>query len=205
MEEQGSQPSLQGLEQRTKKLERRLRFVTCGWVLTVGVVLVSAWTWQSKSETVDTLRARQIVLVDEKGTERVYIGSPVPDPMMGGKRQKRRSPATGLILNDADGNETGGFSVLSDGTLAFCGDYKGYERLCLYFLPNGKSGLLVEDENQKDRVSLGINDSGQSELLLDDGAGKTRARLRVDKSGKAGLELLDENGRPVYLAPEQKK
>ena len=42
-------------------------------------MLVSAWTWQSKSEAFYTLRSRQIVIVDEKGTERIFSGSPVPD------------------------------------------------------------------------------------------------------------------------------
>ena len=171
MEEQtmNSQSSLEELEARTRKLEWRLKVAICGWLMTVGIIFVSAATWQTKSETVENLRARQITIVDEKGTERMYIAAPAPDPLMGGKRQKRRVPSTGVILNDPDGNETGGFSVLDDGTKVMCIDHKGYERLCTYFLPNGKSGLLVEDENQKDRVVLGLNEAGQSELLLNDG------------------------------------
>lgn len=109
------QPSLQALEERTRKLEWRLKLVICGWFLTVGIMFVSAATWQTKLETVENLRARQITIVDEKGTERIYIGSPVPDPLMGGKRQKRRVASTGIILNDPDGNETAGLVFLTMG------------------------------------------------------------------------------------------
>lgn len=200
-----SQSSIQALEERTRKLEQRLKLVICGWLLTAAVIFVSAATWQTKSETVENLRARQITIVDEKGTERMYIGSPVPDPLMGGKRQKRRVASTGVILNDADGNETAGFGVLDDGTKTMCIDHKGYERLCTYFLPNGRSGLLVEDENQKDRVALGLNEAGQSELLLKDGTGKTRALLQVDKDGTTKLEMVDEKGQPTSIVPVQKK
>jgi hypothetical protein len=200
-----SQSSLQELEERTRKLERRLKLLICAWLLTVGVIFVSAATLQTKSETIENLHARQITIVDEKGTERMYIGSPVPDPMMGGKRQKRRSTDTGIVLNDAAGNETGGFGVLDDGTMSACIDYKGYERLCTFFLPSGRSGLLIEDENQKDRVALGLNEAGQSELLLNDGTGKPRARLQVDKDGKTKLEMIDEKGRPTSIIREQKK
>jgi hypothetical protein len=50
------------------------------------------------------LRVRQIVIVDEKGTERVWIGAPVPDPIIQGQLQKRQGPVSGVILLDAKGN-----------------------------------------------------------------------------------------------------
>jgi hypothetical protein len=197
--------SLHGLDKRVQKLERRLKLAISIWVLSIGLVLVCAATRQTKPETPANLRARQLTIIDEKGTERIYIGSPVPDPLMGGKRQKRRVPSTGVILNDPDGNETAGFGVLDDGTKTMCIDHKGYERICTYFLPGGRSGFLVEDENQKDRVALGLNEAGQSELLLNDGSGTSRARLRVDKDGTTRLELTDEKGRPTSILPDKKK
>ena len=65
--------------------------------------------------------------------------------------------------------------------------------------------MLVEDENQKDRVALGLNEAGQSELLLNDGAGKPRARLRVNRDGTTKLEMIDEKGQATSIIPEQKK
>ncbi len=63
MEELKAQASLRVLEKRTEKLEWQLKLAVYGWLLTVGVILVSAWSWQSKSETVDNLRARQITVL----------------------------------------------------------------------------------------------------------------------------------------------
>jgi len=205
MEDKTMNSRSSALEGRIEKLESRLNCVIAGWLLTIGVILVSAATRHPKSETIENLRVRQITIVDEKGTERMYIGSPVPDPLMGGKRQKRRAASTGVILNDADGNETAGFAVLDDGTKTMCIDHKGYERLCTYFLPSGRSGFLVEDENQKDRIALGLNEAGQGELLLKDGAGKTRVRLQVDKDGTTKLEMFDEKQHATSIVPEQNK
>ena len=112
---------------------------------------------------------------------------------------------TALLFNDASGNETGGLGIGEDGRRIFCFDYQGKERTCMYFLPNGRSGLLVQDEQQKERVSFGLNNAGQSELLLNDGAGKTRVRLQVDRSGKSALEMLDEKGLPLFSIPSRKK
>ena len=65
------------------------------------------------AEQSDVLRVHQIVILDEKGTERVWIGAPVPDPIVQGQRQKRAGPVSGIILLDAKGNERGEY-VTSD-------------------------------------------------------------------------------------------
>ena len=43
-------------------------------------------------------------MTDVKGVDRIVIG-PIPDPLVNGKRQTRRSAATGVQVNDAEGNE----------------------------------------------------------------------------------------------------
>ena len=73
-----TQSSLHGLDKRVQKLERRLKLAISVWVLSIGLVLVCAATSQTKPETAANLRARQLTIIDEKGTERIYIGSPVP-------------------------------------------------------------------------------------------------------------------------------
>src|SRR5437899_4760243 len=62
---------------------------------------------QSKSEkeqssnTAQVLKARGLIIVDERGRERIFIGSPVPDP----KEGARIKPATGITINDPAGFE----------------------------------------------------------------------------------------------------
>src|SRR3990170_5205431 len=94
----------ESLEARVSKLERRWKIAVAGWILTVALIMLPGW--QHGGETfAENLRVRQLSVVNEKGTSRIILGAPLPDPVMGGKSQERRSPATGLVLNDSDGNE----------------------------------------------------------------------------------------------------
>jgi hypothetical protein len=104
---------------------------------------------QGPQRTVDVLRARQFVVTDEKGTDRIVIG-PVPDPQILGKRVNRRSAGTGIQLNDANGNERGGLAIMDDGSVVVgIDDEAGRERAHLYFIPKKGSGLLLQGEGGK--------------------------------------------------------
>ena len=69
-----------GTHHRIQLLERRVK------VLTVLVILMPAAcfivTLRAQGGATDNLRGRQITVVDAKGTERVWIGAPVPDPIV---------------------------------------------------------------------------------------------------------------------------
>ncbi len=78
---------------------------------------VSAWMLrplvaQQAKAPMDVLRVRQLVIVDANGTDRIVIAAPVPDPKVRGKRSKRRSPGTGIMFNDANGDERLGSTQL---------------------------------------------------------------------------------------------
>jgi hypothetical protein len=75
---------------------------------------------------------------------------------MGGKTQKRRSAFNGLVISDSNGNERGGIGMMDDGTLTMCFDQNGRERACVYVLPNGRAGVLVNDTQGRDRISLAV-------------------------------------------------
>src|SRR5437868_3696323 len=55
------------------------------------------------------LRVRGLIVVDEHGIERVWIGAPLPDPSFLGKRGQRQAPISGILLMDADGTERSGY------------------------------------------------------------------------------------------------
>lgn len=161
MEEQHAQTVLQSLEARTSRLERRLKFATCGWLLTVGAVVLCASIRRSQAKTeqtdepADVLRVRRLIVVDDKGAERVVIAAPLPDPQAMGKRLRRRSPATGVQINDTSGNERGGVAMLDDGTMVLgIDDEKGRERAHLFYIPGKGAGLVVRDEEGKECLSL---------------------------------------------------
>ena len=54
---------IQSLEQRTRRLERWLRCSISLWLLTCGVIVISAWAWPAQtqqSSVTSTLRASEL-------------------------------------------------------------------------------------------------------------------------------------------------
>ena len=191
MEDPSVHSRLHAIEARAAYLERRLKFMVLGWLATVALLLASAWTplpqaaAQSPKGTTDVLRARQFVVVDEKGTDRIVIG-PVPDPQIMGKRMKRRSAGTGVQLNDASGNERGGLAVMDDGSMVVgIDDEAGRERAHLYFIPKKGSGLLLQGESGKQTISLAVPPEGE-------------------QSASPQLEMTDRAGNHVAAIPARK-
>jgi len=177
MDESSFQSRLNAIEIRLKRLQRRAKFAAWGWSLTVAGFLISARLPYSEAATAkpDVLRVRQLIVVDDKGTERVVIG-PIPDPLVKGKRWKRRSPATGVQVNDASGNERGGVAILDDGSFVVgIDDGVGQERAHLYFIPAKGAGLLLHGENEKETASITIPAGQPSapKIEMTDRAGKT--------------------------------
>ena len=162
---------------------------------TTTLVLILGFSSQKPPEN-EFLRVRQITVVDEKGVERMYIGSPVPDPMVRGKRVPRRLASTGIIMNNEKGSEVGGWGVLADGTqqLIF-DDSTGQERVALFQPPSGKrGGMVMKDERGAFRLFIGMVNSDDPRSVLRDNKGRLRLEAVVDSTGQAVLSFYDENG-----------
>lgn len=134
-----------------------------------------------KSTPNEVLTVRQLNVVDEAGTKRLILGAPLPGPMMGGKPQSRRSAASGLSINDSNGNEVGGIGMLDDGTQVLCFDQNGRERACLYVLPTGRAGLMLQDPKGRQRIGV-----------------------TVDADSTSALQFLDEQEKPYLTIPDAK-
>ena len=127
----------------------------------------------------ESLRVREIVVVDANGTPRVRIAAPLPDPIMLGKRSKRGGEVSGIILYDAEGNERGGYVTDEERNVA-----------------------LTLDEINRAAVHLGVNDRGEMHLALSNGRGgyaamgvlPTGAWFRLDKPGQPTTLLPVEPG-----------
>ena len=178
--EDESRHLVENLSNRISRLERRWNLGIVASLLGVGLIILTGWRQQPESAG-ENLRVHRLTVVDNKGTARLVLGAPLPDPMMGGKLQKRRSPATGLLLNDADGNESGGLGALDDGTMMLCFDSNGQERVCVFTLPKGMTGLIVNDDQ-----------------------GKTRSQVVVGPEGQPKLEMYDEKRQLILRLPERK-
>lgn len=92
---------------------RRLRRLLAAQSLLLGALL-SGWVAGCGSAAAgeparDVVRAREIVVVDKAGVERVRIGGDLPDAVIAGKRIPRGEQAAGVLLYDASGQERGGY------------------------------------------------------------------------------------------------
>jgi len=152
-----------GLSQRIRALEWRLRVTIALCAATTGAVLLSAW---QRADHHNVITGKRVIIEDDKGVHRLILGAPAPDPVMGGKTQKRRSPFNGLVINDAAGNEQGAIGAMDDGTMVMCFDQKGRERVCSYVLPGGQAGVKVSDPQGNDRISLKSSSGTPPEIQI---------------------------------------
>jgi hypothetical protein len=130
------------------------------------------------------------VVLSETGVDRLAIGSPTPAPQVNGTVSQRVASQTGLVFNDADGNERGGLGYLDNGTVALGLDYPGREGVSLAIVPRtGFAGLTVNapQGSKSERAELGVLTDGTSLFKLADTSGTERAMLLVQGTNPAKL------------------
>jgi hypothetical protein len=189
------------LTDRIEQLERRQRWLLVGFF--ISVVFVCCFTFRPNSvasaEPLQVLRARQLEIIDSTGVARLRLGAPLPDATLDGKSHQRRSPASGIQLNDAKGNEVGGLIMLNDGTKTFCFDTRTAEADCMYVMPSGERGFWVGDDKGKDRAELILSSDDKAKLLLEGGAEKNQVLFLAGRDGAIQLEAHDRDGKTVWI------
>lgn len=159
------------LEQRLMKLERRNRLLTAGLVATAAMGLIAAASANVGAPQVfDRIVAREIVVVDPNGRERVVIGAPLPEPRLAGALSKRGDALSGILLFDGEGNERGGYVTGDDpssGT-ALTLDEIGRMSVSLWAGERGSSGLRFGNQDGNS-VDLQVNPAGTFLTLREKG------------------------------------
>ncbi len=192
----------QSLEDRIEQLVRRQTWLLAGVALTGLVALwcVLKTTFNPKAEQPSTLRTRQLEIVDSGGVARLRLGAPLPHATLDGKILPRRSPASGIQLNNAKRDEVGGMAMLDDGTMLLCFDWNGAEASCMYVMPTGEHGLWVGDDTGKDRARVMVTADNQTKVVLDGGTLKNQVLFLVGSNGATLLEAHDSDGRTAWKA-----
>jgi hypothetical protein len=149
-----------------------------------------------------TLRVRNLEIVDGSGVARMRLGTPLPDPSMGGKTSPRRSPLSGIQINDAKGDEMGGLGMLDDGSLILCFDSRTAEAICMYVLPSGERGFSVADNQGKDRAIMALNPDKSVSLSLNDDQGKPKAQIQLSSGGSPEIRLTTPDGKLLWATPQ---
>ena len=135
--------------------------VTVCLIALMGVeTAYTVWATRLERTNGQILRAHGLVITDNKGTARVVIGAPLPDPINLGKVRKRDGPASGLLIYDAAGNERGGYATDDRGDNALLTlDGKEFQSVLLLAEPDGSTTFKIWDR-QHSSVMMGAYDDG---------------------------------------------
>lgn len=148
--------SIETLERKNRRLSLMTAFIIL--IAAVSFLLRMPFTAHSSdsSKQEDILRVRGIVVVDENGTERIWIGAPVPEPLILGKRFPRGGKMSGIILFDEEGNERSGYCT-SDGypNVLFTLDSIGRQHVLFMAEPQGDTALWVWNGGNSFKLSIG--------------------------------------------------
>jgi len=158
----GKRKTAMTLEERIQKLERELRHTKRQKRLTLGfaaaaIILAVAMLCPpgniaAQSNISPEIRARQIVLIDEKGKPRCILAMGKEGP--------------GLALSDENGEMRSLLRIDADGAGLSLYDENGKPRAVLDADRNG-SGLALYDETGKPRAGLFVGKDGPKLTLFD--------------------------------------
>ncbi len=97
-----------------------------------------------------------MVILDEKGHDRISFGVPQPDPNVG----RRVAPSIGFAINDEQGFERSGWSHFPGRAVGFGLDHPNREGLNLFLFDDGSVGMLVRDDKGTRQTFVGHANKG---------------------------------------------
>jgi hypothetical protein len=141
-----------------------------------------------------------LVLLSEDGTDRLTIGTADYD-QVNGTLQHRIASGIGLLLNDANGNERGGFGFLDNGRVTLGLDRAHGEEGAFLTVDDqdGFAGVVVKDIGTCVVASFGNSQENGTGLLLRDRNCADRILLGLKHSGPK-LEVRDSQEKLVLDA-----
>ncbi len=108
-------------EQENVRLRKQIARQNMFWVSVLLLVAGGgAFAGSSlKNAIFDSIKAKEVVVVDNKGVVRARMGGDLPNAVMaGGHVANRGSKAAGFIIYDEEGIERGGYATLDNGSNA---------------------------------------------------------------------------------------
>lgn len=164
----------------------------------------------------ERITTRRIDLVDDDGTIRVIVASPLPDPVIDGIAYQRSVDVHGMLFNDTDGSERGGVGFADGVGAQIIFDHRFAEGVGMFLRDSGETGLqfVPVPEPEFDpalggrqtpsvlnapptRMTLQTAADGTPSIELNDAQGRPRLRLTVDEGGAGSIQFLDETGEVI--------
>jgi hypothetical protein len=138
------------LHRRMSQLKNYVVVLTFLWAGTIGVWFMTTTSSNvARAAKPESLTVKRLAVIDDKGTERVVISAPLPEPMINGKREKRDSPVSGILIYDPKGNERGGYVTSDGGDLAALLTLDSENDQVFTAYANAGSGATVWVANEK--------------------------------------------------------
>jgi len=162
----------QVLMHRLRSLERQTNFLKAWSALItltlVGFIVTQGLAASEQAQAADgkILKVRQLIVIDDRGVERVKIAAPVPDPIINGKRVKRDAPASGMLIYDSKGNERGGYMTADDDGNAFLTlDSEEMQQVTLIAYPKGGAEFGIQFKSS-DTLAMQAREQGPRMKLV---------------------------------------
>lgn len=142
-----------------------------------------------------------LVLLGSDGIDRLTIGTADYD-QKNGTLQHRVANGVGVLLNDAHGNERGGFGILDNGRVTLGLDRANGEEGAFLTVEDEDdfAGLLIKNAHTCNVASFGNSKDAETRLLLRDRACNDRVRLGITDSTAPKLEVLDHQEKLIFDA-----
>ena len=213
---------MDGIESaRMLRQMRQLRWYCA--VMTAAFIVLALTAFKAPPQRFDELSAHRINIVDDDGKVRLVIANQerFPPPMLNGQTFKRAVSPAGVVFYDRKGNEVGGLALTDVeagkvSALAFDNPNMDAIGLMTRIGADGEpisSGLQI---NQAMPASLPVRDAvrqtqtriliqnerNNAQIRLADASGRDRIRMQVDATGEPRFEILDDQGKVVFQAPD---
>lgn len=148
----------------------------------------------------DSVRVRELIVVDDAGTVRARLGGNLPDAVYHGRRMHRGDQAAGVMLYDKDGLERGGYVTFDrSGVVGLTLDNRGQQVALFGADSTPGSGATARLWRGRDWAEMKVDQAGPHFGAGRDGAVAFMQPAMTDADGKAMCTEL--KGEVAQLKP----
>lgn len=158
-------------EQESARLRKRLTLQNRLWLLALllaggGGAIASG---SLKQAIFDSVKTKEVIIVDANGTVRARLGGDLPDAVMAnGRIAKRGSKAAGLMIYDEQGIERGGYVTQETGSNAMLTLDSKYHQAALFVAgPGEDQASALQLWTKGSSIELRSDDNGSRLSIAD--------------------------------------
>jgi hypothetical protein len=148
----------------------------------------------------DSLRVRELIVVDDAGTVRARVGGNLPDPVYHGRQMHRGEQVAGVMLYDKDGLERGGYVTFDrSGVVGLTLDNRGQQVALFGADSTPGSGATARLWRGRDWAEMKVDQAGPH---FGAGRGGTLTFMQPEMSEADGHAMCSElKGEVARLKP----